>query len=189
MKNGKKRKPSLQRAVVNVVKPYLSLNSPKNYNNVIEVLKKCLREETPVPEALQKRMRALLLQYAVVGGMPEAVQTFVDTNRPDKVLQIQRDIIRAYKDDMVKYADKKDKANIKECFQSISKQMSKENKKFQYSVVKKGQPLQNIREVSNGLRVRESSNAAIIFPLQNCLWTAMRKRMCSRSICVIVVFL
>lgn len=69
MENGKKRKPSLQWTVVNVVKPYLSLNSPKNYNNVIEVLKKCLREETPVPEALQKRMRALLLQYAVVGGL------------------------------------------------------------------------------------------------------------------------
>lgn len=69
MENGKKRKPSLQRTVVNVVKPYLSLNSPKNYNNVIEVLKKCLREETPVPEVLQKRMRALLLQYAVVGGL------------------------------------------------------------------------------------------------------------------------
>lgn len=114
--------------------------------------------------------------FAVCGSRRfEAVQIFVDTNRPDKVLQIQRDIIRAYKDDMVKYADKKDKANIKECFQSISKQMSKENKKFQYSVVKKGQPLQNIREVSNGLRVRESSHAAIIFPLQNCRWTAILK--------------
>ena len=39
---------------------------------------------------------------------------------------------------MVKYAEKKDKSRIKECFQSIPKQLSKENKKFQYSVVKKG---------------------------------------------------
>ena len=37
---------------------------------------------------------------------------------------------------MVKYAEKKDKSRIKECFQSIPKQLSKENKKFQYSVVK-----------------------------------------------------
>ena len=56
----------------------------------------------------------------------------------DQVLQLQRDIVRSYEDDMVKYADKKDKVLIKQCFQSIPKQLSKENKKFQYSVVKKG---------------------------------------------------
>ena len=105
---------------------------------VIEMLKKCLEDETPVPEALHSRMRQLLLQYAVVGGMPDAVQTFVDTKRMDEVLQIQRDIVRSYEDDMVKYAEKKDKSRIRECFQSIPKQLSKENKKFQYSVVKKG---------------------------------------------------
>ena len=105
---------------------------------VIELLKKNLDAETPVPEALHQRMRQLLLQYAVVGGMPEAVQTFVDTRQMNDVLRIQRDIIRSYGDDMVKYAEKKDKSRIKECFQSIPKQLSKENKKFQYSVVKKG---------------------------------------------------
>ena len=105
---------------------------------VIEMLKKCLEDETPVPEALHSRMRQLLLQYAVVGGMPDAVQTFVDTKQMDEVLQIQRDIVRSYEDDMVKYAEKKDKSRIRECFQSIPKQLSKENKKFQYSVVKKG---------------------------------------------------
>lgn len=105
---------------------------------VIELLKKNLDAETPVPEALHQRMRQLLLHYAVVGGMPEAVQTFVDTRQMNDVLRIQRDIIRSYEDDMVKYAEKKDKSRIKECFQSIPKQLSKENKKFQYSVVKKG---------------------------------------------------
>ena len=105
---------------------------------VIEMLKKCLEDETPVPEALHSRMRQLLLQYAVVGGMPDAVQTFVDTKQMDEVLQIQRDIVRSYEDDMVKYAEKKDKSRIRECFQSIPKQLSKENKKFQYFVVKKG---------------------------------------------------
>ena len=105
---------------------------------VIELLRQCMQSGSPVPDALHQRMRELLLQYTVVGGMPDAVQTFVDTKRMDEVLQIQRDIIRSYEDDMVKYADKKDKAVIRECFQSIPKQLSKENKKFQYSVVKKG---------------------------------------------------
>lgn len=107
-------------------------------DRMIDVLRNCLRKETPVQEALQNRVRELLLQYTVVGGMPEAVQTFVDTKRADEVLRIQRDIIRSYEEDMVKYADRKDKANIKECFQSIPKQLAKKNKKFQYSIVRKG---------------------------------------------------
>lgn len=105
---------------------------------IITLLHTHLQNQTPVPDALHARMRELLLQYTVVGGMPDVVQTFVDSRRMDEVLQLQRDIVRSYEDDMVKYADKKDKAVIKECFQSIPKQLSKENKKFQYSVVKKG---------------------------------------------------
>jgi len=105
---------------------------------IITLLHTHLQNQMPVPDALHARMRELLLQYTVVGGMPDVVQTFVDSRRMDEVLQLQRDIVRSYEDDMVKYADKKDKAVIKECFQSIPKQLSKENKKFQYSVVKKG---------------------------------------------------
>lgn len=105
---------------------------------VIDSLRKNIREVTPVPEALHKKMRQLLLQYTVVGGMPDVVQTFVDTKRLDEVLNMQRDIVRSYEDDMIKYANQKDKPRILECFQSIPKQLSKENKKFQYSVVKKG---------------------------------------------------
>lgn len=104
---------------------------------VIGLLKKCLDEEAPVPEALHNRMKQLLLQYVVVGGMPDVVQTFVNTKQMNEVLRIQRDIVRSYEDDMVKYAEGKDKARIRECFQSIPRQLSKENKKFQYSVVKK----------------------------------------------------
>lgn len=105
---------------------------------MIALLKKHLETETPVPEALHNRMRQLLLQYTVVGGMPEAVQTFIDTRQMNEVLRIQRDIVRSYEDDMIKYAVKSDKAHIRECFQSIPRQLSKENKKFQYSIIKKG---------------------------------------------------
>ncbi len=105
---------------------------------VIDSLRKNIAQVTPVPEALHKKMRQLLLQYTVVGGMPDVVQTFVDTKRLDEVLNMQRDIVRSYEDDMIKYANQKDKSRILECFQSIPKQLSKENKKFQYSVVKKG---------------------------------------------------
>ncbi|MDE6738278.1 MAG: ATP-binding protein [Lachnospiraceae bacterium] len=105
---------------------------------IIGLLKKNLEAQTPIPEALHSRMRQLLLQYTVVGGMPDAVQTFVNTKQMDEVLRIQRNIVRSYEDDMVKYAEQKDKSHIRECFESIPKQLGKENKKFQYSVVKKG---------------------------------------------------
>ena len=105
---------------------------------IIDKLKEYLNSERPVPEALHKKMQQLLLQYTVVGGMPEVVKTFVTTKQMNSVLALQRDIVHSYEDDMVKYADDADKPLIKECFQSIPKQLSKENKKFQYSVVKKG---------------------------------------------------
>lgn len=49
--------------------------------NLIEILKKSLVNKNPVPEALHNRMRQLILQYTVVGGMPDVVQTFVDTKK------------------------------------------------------------------------------------------------------------
>ena len=108
--------------------------------NVIDVLKKCLNKQEVVPEAIHNRMKQLLLEYIVVGGMPDAVNVFVDTKKMNDVLKIQRDIIYSYKDDMVKYADGKDKSNIKECFESIPNQLAKENKKFQYSLIEKRSP-------------------------------------------------
>lgn len=106
--------------------------------SIISTLASYMNDAKPIPEAIHNRMRQLLLQYTVVGGMPDAVQCFVDTKQMDMVLDIQRNIIRSYEDDMVKYADKSDKSKIKECFQSIPKQLAKENKKFQYSMIKKG---------------------------------------------------
>ena len=105
---------------------------------LIGILKECLDKEKPVPEALHKKMRLLMLQYVVVGGMPAVVQNFVDHHNMAQVLQMQRDIVMSYEDDMMKYADDRDKVRIRKCFRSIPKQLSKENKKFQYSVIERG---------------------------------------------------
>lgn len=107
-------------------------------SQIITLLRSHLAKEEPVPEALHNRLRNLFLQYAVVGGMPDAVNSFLATKQMNKVLGIQRNILLSYEDDMVKYAENKDKPLIKGCFQSIPKQLSKENKKFQYSLIKKG---------------------------------------------------
>ena len=104
----------------------------------IDYLKGCLEREEPVNEAIHHRMRELLLRYVVVGGMPEAVSTFFETNNMNDVLAVQHGIIENYKADMLKYALIEDKSRIRECFESIPAQLAKDNKKFQYSVIKKG---------------------------------------------------
>ncbi len=103
-----------------------------------DYLRQCFEQEVPVNEAIHQRMRELLLRYIVVGGMPEVVSTFFETNNMNDVLEVQRGIIETYKADMLKYALTADKPRIRECFESIPSQLAKENKKFQYSVIKKG---------------------------------------------------
>ena len=105
---------------------------------VINRLRRCLEERVPVPEAIHQQMRQLLLRYTIVGGMPEVVNEFVASNHLGLVLQKQRDIVETYRDDMIKYASSEMKSNIVDSFDSIPRQLSKENKKFQYSVIKKG---------------------------------------------------
>ena len=104
----------------------------------VEYLSRCLHQELPVTEAIHQRMRQLLLRYVVVGGMPDAVVTFLENNNLADVQQVQRDIVEGYKADMLKYAPQPDKSKIRQCFDSIPMQLAKENKKFQYSVIGKG---------------------------------------------------
>ena len=104
----------------------------------IDYLHNCLNQEEPINEAIHQRMRQLLLRYVVVGGMPEVVTTFINTNNMNEVQNIQRGIIETYKADMLKYAPQEDKAHIRECFDSIPAQLAKENKKFQYATIRKG---------------------------------------------------
>ena len=103
-----------------------------------DYLKKHLNNETPVEEALHDRFRELLLQYTIVGGMPEVVTTFLETKQIGKVLSVQRRIIDDYKADMVKYAATADKSRIRECFESIPAQLAREYKKFSYTAVRHG---------------------------------------------------
>lgn len=105
---------------------------------IIELLTKSLQERTPIPPAIHQRMRQLILEYTIVGGMPEVVNRFITTHNMSDVLEEQRSIITGYKEDMVKYATNEDKVRLRAAFDSIPRQLSKENKKFQFSVIKKG---------------------------------------------------
>ena len=105
---------------------------------IIELLTKSLQERTPIPPAIHQRMRQLILEYTIVGGMPEVVNRFIATHNMSDVLEEQHSIITGYKEDMVTYAANEDKVRLRAAFDSIPRQLSKENKKFQFSVIKKG---------------------------------------------------
>lgn len=105
---------------------------------IIELLTKSLQERTPIPPAIHQRMRQLILEYTIVGGMPEVVNRFIATHNMSDVLEEQHSIITGYKEDMVKYAANEDKVRLRAALDSIPRQLSKENKKFQFSVIKKG---------------------------------------------------
>lgn len=105
---------------------------------VIEALEKFYREERPVPAGIHVALKQLLNLYVAVGGLPDAVNAFLSTNNMNEVSKAYKSILKEYRDDMVKYAPDKDKPHIRECFNSIPKQLAKENKKFQYNKVKPG---------------------------------------------------
>ena len=105
---------------------------------VIDSVKSCFENEQIVPEGIHKAMMELLYRYVIVGGLPEVVNCFLETKNIELIYKVQRNLIAEYEEDMVKYADDADKPHIRECFESIPKQLAKENKKFQYSIVKKG---------------------------------------------------
>ena len=107
-------------------------------DNVIDSVKSCFEDERPVPDGIHKALMDLLYRYVIVGGLPAVVNCFLETRNIELIYKAQRSIISEYEDDMVKYADDTDKPHIRECFESIPKQLAKENKKFQYSVVRKG---------------------------------------------------
>ena len=105
---------------------------------IIALVAKSLQDRQPISPAIHQRMRQLMLEYVVVGGMPEVVNRFITTHNMSDVLEEQRSIITGYKEDMVKYATNEDKVRLRAAFDSIPRQLSKENKKFQFSVIKKG---------------------------------------------------
>lgn len=106
--------------------------------DTIKFLRQCLADESEIPAPLHNKLRQLLLQYAVIGGMPAVVQGFSENHNMKQALTLQQSLVRSYGDDMVKYAETPAKSTIRDCFLSIPRQLAKENKKFQFSLIKKG---------------------------------------------------
>jgi predicted AAA+ superfamily ATPase len=111
----------------------------KGYNEPqLSILREFFNKKEKVPTAVNNTMLGLLREYMAVGGMPYVVQTYIDTNNYALVYAEQTKIINSYLDDIAKYASETEKPKARNCYLSIPRQLAKETKKFQYSVVAKG---------------------------------------------------
>ena len=103
-----------------------------------EEIRHCYISLTPLPEALHNKAVELYRCYLIVGGMPACVDAFAKNGKTVLIPNIQNEIVNNYVADMAKYAEPPETVKIRACYDSISAQLAKENKKFQYKVVQKG---------------------------------------------------
>lgn len=94
--------------------------------------------ERPIPDLYDVPMKKMLKEYYLVGGMPEAVQTWIETSDISEVEMVQDEILKDYSDDFSKHAPTEQVEKIRWIWDSLPVQLAKDNNKFMFSHVKKG---------------------------------------------------
>ncbi len=110
----------------------------RNEKQLIELIKDCFTNNRKLDNPFHQRALDYYKEYLFVGGMPEAVEEYGKNHNPELVRIIQSSIIESYFNDMGKYNKQTEIPKTKIVYKNISTQLSKENKKFQYSQIKKG---------------------------------------------------
>ena len=106
----------------------------------------------------------LLRQYYYVGGMPEAVKKYIDTEGLQEVRKIQDSILAGYEKDFSKHAPKELVPRIRQVWKSMPSQLFKENKKFIYGVIKKG-----ARAKEFELAIQWLVDAGLVYKVSRCI--------------------
>lgn len=104
-------------------------------DETIVLLHSLYEKQEPVPEAVHQVLMRLFYEWLAVGGMPKAVQSFVEFQDMAKVFQIQKDILDLYEQDITKCARSQDRLKIMEIFRSIPAQLDQKNRRFQFSML------------------------------------------------------
>lgn len=99
-------------------------------------IQQCFERRQPMG-ALHRKAMEYLRTYMIVGGMPQAVQAFVDFKDFDKVDQVKRGILQVYVNDISKYAAGMEH-KVKSIFEQIPAQLQKHEKKFRLSALEAG---------------------------------------------------
>lgn len=98
-------------------------------DNVIASLRNAWEKRLPVDSFVHSKLMELFRLYLVVGGMPAAINKYIETNNLQEVMTVQHDIIRLYKRDISQY-DPDNKLYIGEIFDLIPPELNAKNKRF-----------------------------------------------------------
>lgn len=136
----KKRKMTVPVGKVNVMRMYpitfkefLRISDSKTYEYVDS-----LTEIQRLPEIILNKLRTEYRRYQVCGGMPEVVVAFLENKGLGEVESILQDILDLYELDFAKYAEAREIPRIHAIWHSLPSQLSKENRKFIYKVIRSG---------------------------------------------------
>ena len=105
-------------------------------DTLMELVGNCFEKKRPLGQMMHRKALDWFRQYMIVGGMPQAVQEYVETKDFDKVDQIKRDILTLYRADVGKYAVGYER-KVESIFDEIPAQLSKHEKKFRLASIKK----------------------------------------------------
>ncbi|MDC7289102.1 ATP-binding protein [Blautia schinkii] len=125
----------------------------KGYDSfAVEEMLQHMEAEVAFPESVMKIYSDLFLDYCILGGMPAVVREYIRKGTFEGTLDIQRQLLEDYKEDVRKYAEGMDQARILNVFEQIPIQLAKDNKKFQISKVAKGARFKDYRGCIEWLR-------------------------------------
>ena len=105
-----------------------------------------------LPESVLKKFNGILREYLVVGGMPDVVNTFFETNNFQAVYNRQKAILAEYEEDIKKYSKEQERQKIRDCYNSIPRQLAKEYTKFRYTAVAPGGSLRKYESALDWLK-------------------------------------
>lgn len=114
-------------------------------DTLMDIIRKFYENKKPMGQALHRKAMDYFRQYLIIGGMPQAVQAYVDTKDFDKVDRIKRDILTLYRADIVKHADGYE-IKVESIFDEIPAQLQKHEKKFKLSSIKKDARLRDYED-------------------------------------------
>ena len=108
-------------------------------NELIKAIRKSFETNEPIAGYLHEEAIKLYRKYLVIGGMPEAVSRFVETNDFNQVRYVQNTILMGYLDDMSKYQNTKSEIQkTRIAYNNLTVQLSRKNTRFLYKLLKKG---------------------------------------------------
>lgn len=127
-----------------------------------DVVRQCYAEEREVPDFIHERLIDCFYRYVLVGGMPEAVETYVTTKDTQAMRARQKSILDAYRADITRYVrDPEHSQRIKTIFNAVPAQLNKENRRFAVSGIDKTRRFLQLQPDFDWLE-----NAGVVIPVR-----------------------